>query len=152
MQCSKTDLIALQATTAAAKETDRNSGPTIYFDGSCALCSVEINHYASRGGGDRLEFVDVTAEQSELGTDLSPDDAARRFHVRLADGTLLSGARAFVAVWDSLPGWKWTARLARIPGATPALEAAYRAFLPIRPFLSMLARRLGARALNPRSN
>jgi predicted DCC family thiol-disulfide oxidoreductase YuxK len=129
-----------------------NDGPTIYFDGSCSLCSVEINHYASLNGGDRLEFVDVSAEDAELGTGLVSSDARRRFHVRLADGTLLSGARAFVAVWESLPGWKWAARLASIPGATLTLEAAYRAFLPIRPLLSKLARRLGARAANLRSH
>jgi predicted DCC family thiol-disulfide oxidoreductase YuxK len=152
MRLSETDLIIMQAVVSASAEDDQKDGPTIYFDGSCSLCSVEINHYASRDGGDRLEFVDVSAEDAELGTGLLSGDARRRFHVRLVDGTLLSGAHAFVAVWDSLPGWKWAARLASIPGAMLALEAAYRAFLPIRPFLSMLARRLGARAANPRSS
>ncbi len=148
MRSSGTDLTVLLA---ASTEKELKDGPTIYFDGSCPLCSLEIDHYASLNGGDPFEFVDVSAEDAELGTGLESGEARRRFHVRLADGTLLSGARAFVAVWDSLPGWKWAARLASIPGAILILEAAYRAFLPIRPFLSMLARRLGARAANARS-
>lgn len=150
MQRTETDQIALQAARTVPSGGQETEGPTIYFDGSCPLCSVEIDHYASRDGGHQLSFVDVSAKDAELGTGLAPGDAMRRFHVRLPDGTLLSGARAFVAVWASLPGWKWAARLAGIPGATPLLEVAYRAFLPVRPVLSKVAGYVGARAANPR--
>jgi len=149
MRRSEADLIIVQAVRTASTKDDPNDGPTVYFDGSCSLCSVEIVHYASREGGARLKFVDVSASEAHLGAGLAPGDAMRRFHVRLADGTLVSGARAFVAVWETLPGWAWAARLAWIPGVIPVLEAAYRAFLPIRPFVSRLARRLGARRVNP---
>ncbi|WP_424927723.1 thiol-disulfide oxidoreductase DCC family protein [Amaricoccus tamworthensis] len=117
-------------------------GPTVYYDGSCPLCSVEIDHYASRDGAEKLRFVDVSHSDADPGAGLNRTDAMARFHVRQPDGKLLSGARAFVAVWDTLPGWKWAARLAKIPGVTPVLELAYRAFLPFRPFL---ARTLGKR-------
>jgi predicted DCC family thiol-disulfide oxidoreductase YuxK len=127
---------------------DETNGPTVYFDGFCPLCSAEINHYASRDGGDQLTFVDVSGRDAALGAGLSSGNAMRRFHVRLPDGTLLSGARAFVAVWASLPGWAWAARFARIPGVTPLLEVTYRAFLPVRPVLSKVAGYLGARAAN----
>lgn len=122
--------------------------PTVYFDGSCPLCTAEISHYASRPGGDDLTFVDVSAANAELGPDLSAQDAMSRFHVRLADGRLLSGARAFVVIWQTLPSWRWMAYIARIPGVIPLLEVAYRVFLPIRPALSRAASRLGARASN----
>ncbi len=123
-------------------------GPTVYFDGSCPLCSAEIGHYASREGGERLNFVHVSARGGAPGPDLSCADAMRRFHVRLPDGTLLSGARAFVAIWRTLHGWRWAARLADLPGMTPLLELGYRLFLPVRPALSRVARRLGAPAAN----
>jgi len=121
---------------------------TLYYDGSCPLCTAEMEHYRSRKGGGRLRFADVSQKATELGPGLAADAAMRRFHVRLADGTLLSGARAFVAIWQVLPGWRWIARFARFPGVTPILEVAYRSFLPIRPALSILAARLGAKPAN----
>lgn len=126
-------------------------GPTIYFDGSCALCSAEIRHYASREGGDRLDFVDVSVSDIDLGPGLSFDSAMRRFYVRRPDGALISGALAFVEVWDALPGWKWAARVARIRGVMPILEILYRGFLPIRPFISKLVGRFSAARANARN-
>lgn len=120
-------------------------GPTVYYDGACPLCTLEIKHYASRKEAAALRFVDVSQEGADLGAGLAQDAALRRFHVRRADGTLLSGARAFVEIWRALPGWSWLAGLARLPGVVPLLELAYRLFLPVRPFLSRLARALGAK-------
>ena len=66
----------------------------------------------------------------------------RRFHVRRGDGSIVSGAAGFVAVWSSLKRWRGLARLAQLPGALALLEAAYRLFLPVRPLLSKLFARL----------
>ena len=64
-----------------------------------------------------------------------------RFHVQTADGTLASGAEAFVALWRTLPGgWRWLAAVARVPGVTPAMELAYGAFLRWRPAMQRAAR------------
>lgn len=135
----------------AEKLSEETHETIVYFDGSCPLCTAEIGHYASREGADQLRFVDVSKDDADLGEDLAPDAAMGRFHVRLPDGSLASGAEGFVAVWSSLPGWKWLARLARLPGVTPALELGYRAFLPLRPTLSRIASKLGAKPANDRS-
>lgn len=122
---------------------------TIYYDGACPLCSAEIRHYEKQPGAERLRFVNLAETSADPGADLPVETALVRFHVRRADGRLLSGARAFAAIWEVLPGWRWAARLARILCVVPALEGGYRLFLPLRPALSRLAARLGARPRTP---
>lgn len=121
---------------------------TVYYDGSCPLCTAEINHYQQQQGAERLDFVDVSREESNPGPDLSPRDAMRRFHVRRGDGQLVSGARGFIAIWQVLPRWRWAARIGSIPGMPTVIEFGYRLFLPVRPLLSKLASILGAQPSN----
>jgi len=131
-------------------ETEIGSGAggheaTVYFDGACPLCRAEIAHYAAQDGAAALCFRDVAHSPGPLGPGLTREQAMARFHVRSADGALLSGAAAFVAIWRLLPRWRWAARLAGLPGGMLLLEGAYRLFLPLRPLLSWLAGRLWGR-------
>lgn len=130
---------------SSARQSGEAGSLTVYFDGSCPLCSAEIGHYERRRGSERLCFVDVSDVKADTGPDLKPAAAMRRFHVRRADGQLLSGARAFVAIWQLLPLWRPAARLAALPGVIAVLEIVYRLFLPIRPLFSRVAAALGAR-------
>ncbi|MCZ8110907.1 MAG: demethoxyubiquinone hydroxylase family protein [Betaproteobacteria bacterium] len=113
---------------------------TVLYDGGCPLCRREIAHVqglAQRQGDAGLCFVDISADAA-----CDADERAAllaRFHVQRGDGTRLDGAAAFVAMWQRLPGWRWLARLARLPGAMPLLEASYRGFLRVRPALQRLA-------------
>lgn len=115
---------------------------TVYYDGSCPLCRMEIGHYQCQRGADRIAFVDVSDPTVQVAADLDRKAAMARFHVRDSDGRLFSGAEAFSRIWQRLPSWTWAARLARLPGVTPMLEVAYRGFLPLRPFLSRTAGRI----------
>jgi len=108
---------------------------TVLYDGACPLCRREIGVYRGLRARAPVCFIDVADPAAAL-----PDGAPReallaRFHVRQADGHLVSGARAFVALWAALPGWRWLAALARLPGVLPLMELAYRGFLRIRPGL-----------------
>jgi len=123
---------------------------TVYFDGACALCSAEIRHYAGQAGAEQVAFCDVAAPDARPGPGLDRDAALARFHVRQADGRIVSGAAAFVALWAQLPRWRWAARIAQAPGVLTVLEALYRLFLPVRPLLSRIAASLGAKPLRQR--
>ena len=114
--------------------SERETDLTVYYDGACPLCLAEISHYKAQDGAERINFVD--AAHDTLPEDLDRDTALGRFHVRRADGSLVSGAAGFAEVWQGLPKWRWAARLAAIPGMLWVMERMYRAFLPIRPYLS----------------
>lgn len=107
---------------------------TVMFDGACPLCRREIGLYRSLTPLETVAWLDV----SKVTANLNPADQARymaRFHVRQKDGSLLSGAAAFVALWLTMPGWRWLGRFGRLPGITPLLELLYRGFLHMRPTL-----------------
>ena len=114
--------------------SDTKKDLTVYYDGACPLCQMEISHYKAQIGAEKIEFVDAASE--DLPDDLTRDAAMARFHVRLANGTLVSGAAGFAEVWKGLPKWHWAARLAAMPGMLWVMERMYRAFLPVRPYLS----------------
>lgn len=61
------------------------------------------------------------------------------------DGELLSGARAFLALWAELPGWRSLAMAGRLPGTAWTMELSYRLFLRWRPTLQRWAFRLDQR-------
>lgn len=107
---------------------------TVYFDGACPLCRREIAHYQRRASALPIAWVDAAAcDPAALGTDLPRSAALSRLHVRTADGALVSGAAAFAALWARVPGYRWLAAVATLRPAMVAMEAAYRAFLRLRP-------------------
>ena len=117
---------------------------TVLYDGECPLCRREIAHVkglAERRSESALCFIDI-ASRSDEDPSFSADRTRllARFHVQRSDGSRLDGAAAFVAMWERLPGWRWLARLARLPGMLMLLEVAYRGFLLVRPRLQTLVR------------
>lgn len=107
---------------------------TLYFDGGCPVCSREIGFYQRRRGAERIHWIDLAqCEDSALGTDLSREAATARLHARRPDGRLLSGARAFAALWQALPAFRLIGRAAALPGIVHGLEWGYRGFLKLRP-------------------
>jgi predicted DCC family thiol-disulfide oxidoreductase YuxK len=118
----------------APAQTNACDSLTVMYDGACPLCRREIGLYQSLKPLESVAWLDV----SETTATMSPADQARfmaRFHVRQKDGSLLSGAAAFVALWLTMPGWRWLGKIGQLPGVTPVLELMYRGFLHLRPTL-----------------
>ena len=118
---------------------------TVLYDGACPLCRREISVYRNLSPLEPTGWRDVSAVDAIL-----PDGAGRevymaRFHVQLADGKVVSGAAAFVALWLQLPGWRWLGRLGRMPGMLALMEGMYRLFLHVRPRMQRVARWLESR-------
>ncbi len=115
----------------------------VFYDGSCPLCIREIGFYRRCKGAETINWVDVSdPETADAIPDLDRQNAMARFHVRSADGNLMSGAEAFAGLWKALPGWKTAGAVAGAWGIRHALELGYRGFLNFRPSLQRFAGRL----------
>ncbi len=131
------------ATPPAPAGTDPPPALTVLYDGACPLCRREIGVYRGLQSQQPVCFADVSSTDLPLPRALPPDTTRAqllaRFHVQRADGSLLSGAQAFLELWAALPGWRWLARAGRLPGMPWLLERGYRAFLHLRPTLQRWA-------------
>ncbi|MCU0922755.1 MAG: DUF393 domain-containing protein [Burkholderiaceae bacterium] len=114
---------------------------TVLYDGACPLCRREIGLYRGLPSSTPVCFADVSDAAQPLPSGTTREQLLARFHVRAADGRLLSGAQAFLALWDTLPGWRWLARIGRLPGVAWLMERVYRLFLRLRPALQRWASR-----------
>ena len=114
---------------------------TVLYDGACPLCRREIGVYQGLQSQQPVCFADVSDPALALPPGTTRAQLLARFHVRRADGELVSGAAAFLALWSALPGWRWLALLGRVPGAVWVLERVYRLFLRGRPSLQRWAAR-----------
>ena len=112
---------------------------TVFYDGSCPLCSREIAVYSRRDTAGRIHWADVSScFPQALPEGLTRQDALARFHVQRADGALISGAGAFAELWMRTPGFRWFGRIARLPVIHGVLDRTYGIFLDWRPVLQKL--------------
>jgi predicted DCC family thiol-disulfide oxidoreductase YuxK len=82
---------------AAYSEADQGK-MTVYYDGECPICSIEIGHYRRCRGSGAVEFVDIADAAIVPPHDLARDVALARFHVRSPDGLLEWGYLRFLPI------------------------------------------------------
>ena len=113
----------------------------VFFDGTCPLCSREIKFYKRKDNGANITWVDISLlDPGDVFPGLTKEDALKRFHLLDYKGRLLSGAKAFAALWLVLPPFKLLGRVAQKQPFTFILEVLYRMFLLIRPHLQSFMR------------
>jgi predicted DCC family thiol-disulfide oxidoreductase YuxK len=117
---------------------------TVFYDGACPVCTLEVGAYRRCRGGERINWVDVSsAPPGEVAPGLSRDDALSRFTVMRSDGSLSRGGHAFADLWAALPVLRFFGRLFQTWPLSSVVNGAYRfIFLPIRPALQRLVRAL----------
>ncbi|MEM9011317.1 MAG: DUF393 domain-containing protein [Pseudomonadota bacterium] len=108
-----------------------NAASEVFFDGGCPICRREIGVYQRMAGLKTVAWTDISAEEWSS-AELDRDAALRRLHVRRADGELVSGARAFLAIWRRNPRLAPVARLLDRQPFVAVLEGGYRTFLIVR--------------------
>lgn len=109
----------------------------VWHDGDCPLCRREIALMRRLDRRGAITFVDATDPDASCPIDRR--DLLARFHAR-EDGTMLSGAAAFAAMWRAIPVLRPLGLIARNGTALRLLERAYLGFLVVRPRLQAALR------------
>jgi len=115
-------LIRNQSAIATRSGIIRTSSPllTLYDDGGCPVCTREIGFYQHhRGAGPSLG---QSHAMNGHRTGASWPEAAYAACMRAADGQLVSGARAFAALWPVLPAFRLVGRIRLPAGIVHVLE------------------------------
>jgi len=85
-------------------------GTKVFFNNSCNVCRLEINHY-KKISDSNLEWVDITNNEEAIKlTSKSQKELLRRIHV-IDNGNVIGGAKAFVIIWSKIPKYKFLSKL-----------------------------------------
>lgn len=112
-------------------------GLTVWHDGACPLCAHEIALMRRLDRAGRINFVDAADPSVTCPLDRAAMLAC--LHA-MENGVMLSGAAAFAAMWRAIPVLRPLGLVARWPLVGRVLDAAYRAFLRVRPRLQAWVR------------
>lgn len=111
----------------------------VFYDGSCRVCSGEMDAYMRREHGGRLQFVDISDPDFEPAVyGISLDDFMYQMHVIDRKGTVFKGPDAFRAIWRAFPESHWFRFLSALigwPVVRSLARLAYRLFARIRKYL-----------------
>ncbi len=85
-------------------------GIKVFFNNSCNVCRLEINHY-KKISDSNLEWIDITNNEEALKlTSKSQKELLRRLHV-IDNGEVIGGAKAFVVIWSKIPKYNFLSKL-----------------------------------------
>ena len=80
-------------------------GIKVFFNNSCSVCRLEINHY-KKISDSNLEWIDITNNDDALKiTSKTQEELLRRLHV-IDNGKVIGGAKAFIIIWSKIPKYK----------------------------------------------
>ena len=85
-------------------------GIKVFFNNSCSVCRLEINHY-KKIADNNLEWIDITNNDDALKiTSKTQEELLRRLHV-IDNGEVIGGAKAFIVIWSKIPKYKFLSKL-----------------------------------------
>jgi uncharacterized protein (TIGR01777 family) len=128
------------------------SSAQVFFNGDCPVCRFEMQHYAAlcRKSEPGMRFVDATGQEKGLAAcSLSREHLERRVYLLSADGRMLSGMSAIIAIWGLLPRYRRLARICSLPLLRQLAAIIYDHVLS--PVLALWARRRAAQGVPTRA-
>ena len=111
----------------------------IFYDGSCLVCSSEIEHYRRLNPGQRLHFVDIQADDFEPQRyEKSQAEFMGKMHLRDGQGRFYVGVDAFLLIWQAFPGdspYRLLGAVLGFPGINLFARFGYQVFARYRHLL-----------------
>ena len=101
---------------------------SVYYNGACPVCRVEMNHYSRRCGTAAVpvRFVDSSIKYDDLAEyGLRREHLQRRLYLKLANGQIVSGVAALTSLWAQTPGYQWLSKVVGLPILRPITEMFY---------------------------
>ena len=108
----------------------------IFYDASCPVCALEMDHLRCRDGAGRLELVDMSAPGFDAachGFSAAELDAA--IHAVRPDGSVVRGMPVLRLAYAAA-GLGWLLRPTGVGPLRPVFDAAYRLFARNRKAIS----------------
>ena len=85
----------------------------VYFNNSCSICKLEIDHYKKIT--DNIDWIDISTNyKAKKETKMTAKKLLRRLHVKKKD-QIFKGVDAFIELWSEIPRYRFLAFLLRKP-------------------------------------
>ncbi len=108
----------------------------VFYDGSCSVCSREMQVYQRLNTQGQLLFIDISAV--EFNANLyghSLEEFMKKLHVRDSEGLFHTGVEAFALIWSAFPDsplYSLLCKTVRLPGVRLGAKLGYATFARFR--------------------
>ena len=111
----------------------------VFFDGSCSVCTSEIDYYLRQENDGKLIAVDISAPDFDPEPyHISRDEFMHELHVIDQDGNVYRGTEAFQAILMMFPPlsvYRLMGGVIGLPMVRPVAKLLYKGFAAVRPYL-----------------
>ncbi len=112
---------------------------TVYFDGSCPMCTAFVGAINSTEKGSTFSMQDITKDS--IPTNLSKDKIEKEIHI-VKNGAVYKNAEAILGILSEYPAWKGVVWFGSLPLIKQILPIGYNFIANNRHFLFGSASRL----------
>ncbi len=113
-------------------DTDLEKKNSVYYDGSCPMCTVIIKKINTSSKGGRFLMQDITQELPPQ--NLKRADIEKEIHV-VVDGAIYKNTKAIFKILEEYPTWKPLVRIGKLPIIKDILPIGYNFIAANRHFL-----------------
>ena len=109
----------------------------VFFDGSCKVCSKEINFYNKYDKQNKFNWIDLNSKNKILKSiGISKGELLRSLHIQLHDGRIIKGVNAFRIIWREYPYLKFFSYMLDFKIIRIIARPVYRLLVKIKSFIT----------------